>query len=191
VKKYIYIILIVTTVVINAKIYVPDQFSVQYAGNTGFVSIGGGYNFFNKKIATSFSYGYLPKSLGGVNIRTFSFKNSYTPWQININENYIFKPLTIGITIIYTFGENFFIKRPSRYPDDYYRQTAIRLAPFVGSSFLHKTKGYTDSINFIEFYTELGTIDYYLRDYLYSALDEQYLTLNDIVNFSFGFRIYF
>jgi len=190
-KKYIYIILIAITVGINANIYVPDQFSIQYAGNTGFISIGGAYNFFNKKIATGVSYGYLPKSIGGVDVHTLSFKNSYTPWKININDNYIFRPLTIGITIIYTLGENFFIKRPSRYPDDYYSQTAISLAPFIGSSFLYKTRGCTNSINFIEFYTELGTIDYYLRDYFYSALDEYYLSLNDIVNLSFGVRIYF
>jgi len=180
--------IIIQTVSLSAKDYYPDHSSIQYAGNIGFISVGGGYDFFNEKLGLELFYGYAPKSVAGLDIHSMTFKVNYSPWHININEKIELRPFNIGIGLTYNFGDNYFINQSSHYPDNYYKSNAIYFTPYLGLSILYKN---SLKLRAIEFYTELGTVDKYLRDYLNSAFEEYYVDLEDIINISFGFRVYF
>jgi hypothetical protein len=56
------------------KIKPPDHIKVQYAGGIGFISIGAGYSTKNQKLEGDLSYGYLPKSVGGIRIHSNLWK---------------------------------------------------------------------------------------------------------------------
>lgn len=187
-KKILIILLFLTTSLWGNR-YVPDYVTVQYAGNLGVAAIGTGYEFFDQSLQVELLYGYLPKSIGGVSVHSLSTKISYTPWTLNVSKYYKLSPFTMGIGAIYNPGDDFFLSSPDRYPDEYYRQTALHFAPFIGMTLIHKKDEY--HIDQMAFYVEVGTIDYYLRDYFRSVFEEGYLEIGDIINVAIGMRFHF
>ncbi len=187
----LYFFILILTTEVNAKIYYPDHISVQYAGNMGFLSVGVGHSFLNHKLKTELFYGYLPKLIGGSNIHTISLKFNYKPWFIVINKNNKINPLSFGALVIYTLGDKYFLKQSRRYPDDYYKANAVHFNPFLEVSLINKSKFYKNYFNSLELYMDIAVLDEYLGDYIYSKFNEGYVKMKDVINLSFGFRLYF
>ncbi len=169
---------------------IPDYATLQYAGNIGLMGIGSGYQFFDDSLQVGVIYGYLPESIGGVLAHSLSLKTTYIPWHIDLGRKLLFSPFMIGITMIHNLGNHFFLIQPNRYPDGYYRQTALHFAPFTGMKLIWNKK-ILPYLSGVELYFEVGSIDYYLRDYLISKTEEGYLSLSDIINVAMGCRFYF
>lgn len=113
---------------------VPDHASFQFAGGIGFLSIGGGYKFLNKKIETDLYYGYVPESIGGIEIHSATLKAVWVPLKNVSVKNFYVTPLFTGLLINYTFGHQYFGFTPPNYPYKYYGfPTAFRSAVVLGA----------------------------------------------------------
>lgn len=166
--------------------FVPDIVSVQYAGNMGLVSVGLGYHSKSERNSVCFIYGYLPKSEHGVEVRTMAVKG-----LVETNKRHPFKGVTTsnyaGLNFIFARTKNTHVIWPDHYPEGYYEQNAIHLAPIVGGKMDFDVKGnrYIDKVGF---FVEVGTLGYYMRDYIKTSND-RVMKFGDIWNVSAGFSV--
>ncbi len=185
--------LLVTTGKISAqkkgfKIKPPDHIKVQYAGGMGFISIGAGYNTKNQKLEGDLSYGYLPKSVGGIRIHSISGKVTWIPINSVSIKKYQVEPLMTGLIVNYSFGKQYFSFDPPYYPYRYYSfPTAIHSAIFLGSRV---------GVNFptntfvrrLSLYYEILSFD---REIISLASNPKSLQITDIVTLSLGVKVNF
>lgn len=143
----------------DKKIISPHYLNLQYAGNTGLGSIGIGYISKNGKKKIGLNYGYLPKSINGIQVHTISAKGDFHLTQLRLTESISMHGYT-GSNFIYSITHNTFAILPEYYLDNYYLPTAFHFAPFIGIKF---GKIHADHrIPLKVLYFELGTLDYYL-----------------------------
>lgn len=140
------------------KILSPQTLNLQYAGNTGLGSIGIGYLSRDGKKKLGLSYGYLPKSINGVQVHTISAKGDIHLAQLRIAGSVYLNGYT-GSNFIYSITNNTFVILPSYYLSNYYLPNAFHFAPFIGVKFGNSL---TNNILVKGIYFELGTLDYYL-----------------------------
>ena len=165
--------------------FVPDYTKIQFAGNTGFLSVGVGYLCFGEKLQLDVSYGYVPAFIGGVNIHTISQKSSIALKTFKLSENVTLSPTAaVGVNIV--LGEKYLVLLSDKYPDGYYWPVALHFAPCIGAR-VHKQLHGLSKIKGLDIYFELGTIDYYIRDFVKS----DYVGLTDILNVSIGVVVFF
>lgn len=177
-------------ILIPRRVFIPDHLRIQYAGAIGFISIGTGYNI-GKRYEATLMFGLDNKTFGNSkeSIFTLALKNSFNLYKpIKIYKRISFIP-TIGASINWGYTNNTFNKLPEHYPNSYYFQNKIHLAPFIGSKIRYnfdktKTKPYRRAI---ELYAELGTIDAYLLE----CIRTEYVKIDDILNLAIGINIYF
>ena len=100
--------------------FLPDYVKLQFAGGIGFLSLGVGYTFFRQKLDVSYFYSYIPKKISSDDLHSVSLQFTTKLLRIKINKNINLLPLNIGWFIHHTFGEEYWIKLPSHYPNDYY-----------------------------------------------------------------------
>jgi hypothetical protein len=114
--------------------YVPDQSKAQLAGWIGFVSPGVGYSWFDRRLEADLFFGWVPPPLGGEHIVSLTGKLTSRPIRLAL-ERLTVHPLTLSLQVTNTFGHEYWIEEPSRYPgDDYYPlPTALRAGIGVGS----------------------------------------------------------
>ncbi|MBU2552934.1 MAG: hypothetical protein KKF98_00645 [Bacteroidetes bacterium] len=164
--------------------YIPQSFSIQYAGHIGFLSVGTGTQFFKGRLLTSLMYGYVPKSIGKTNIHLITLKN-----VINLGKksgaDLSFTPY-LGHTLSYETGNNSFLRLPDKYPKGYYTTNAFHFTVFAGGK-IHKDFSKLEVLHGIDFYTELGTVDTYLWYFIRS----KEVALKDIVSAAIGINVYF
>ncbi|MFQ3297768.1 MAG: hypothetical protein ACI921_001761, partial [Polaribacter sp.] len=73
--------------------YEPDYAKMQFAGNLGVLSVGVGYQLFNKVVYTELLYGYVPVSISKANeIHLISIKNTFPLYRKKIG-NYTVSPI--------------------------------------------------------------------------------------------------
>lgn len=177
-------------ILIPRRVFIPDHLRLQYAGAIGFISIGTGYNIGNSYEAT-LMLGLENRTFGNSKeaVFTLALKNSFNLYKpIKIYKRFSFIP-TAGASINWGYTNNTFNKLPRHYPEKYYFQNKIHLAPFIGTKFRYnfdktKTKPYRRAI---ELYAELGTIDAYLLE----CIRTKYVRIEDILNLAIGISIYF
>ena len=116
-----------------------DNMVLQSGGYLGFVAIGMGMDFERHKV--NMLIGYVPESIGGVEIMQLDFKYDWHPFQaIQLEtpyENFSIDPYYIGMSIIYGDHDDLFLELPDQYPSGYYQPTALRYALNVGTSLRH------------------------------------------------------
>ena len=171
------------TLHLNRSWIVPDDVKLQYAGNIGFLAIGASYHFSKDKYHMSIMYGYLPQSSGYSDISTLSIKNTFYIKHFKY-KHFTLSP-TAGISVNWGYTKNTFEELPEYYPEKYYFQNKIHLAPFIGFRMLSNKinkKG-----NKLGVYTELGTLDAYLLE----CIRTDYVKTKDILNLAIGFSYYF
>ena len=164
----------------------PEYLKVQYAGGIGFISIGAGYSTKNQKLEADLSYGYLPKSIGGIRIHSISGKVTWIPINSVRVKKYEVEPLMTGFIVNYSFGKQYFSFDPPYYPYKYYSfPTAIHSALFLGSRI---------GVNFppntfvrrVSLYYEILSFD---REIISLVSNTKSLQITDIITLSLGVKV--
>jgi hypothetical protein len=164
----------------------PDHVKLQYAGGIGFFSAGAGYTNKKQWLEGDLFYGYVPKSVGSVAIHILTAKASFFPIK-PIGESLQLKPLSLGLLVNYTFGQQYFGFTPENYPFRYYSHpTAFRGAAFAGGQLNKILKD--RSIRSVGLYYEVITYDTELLSF-FDNMDA--LDWDDIVNVGVGVRVGF
>lgn len=159
----------------ESEIYVKTQF----AGNTGFISLGVGSFFFKDKFTADINYGFLPKFINDVSVHTLYIKPAYNIKKFTISPFSAY--LYGGLNFVYSFGRHIYIKSPDHYPQDYYHGNSFHFNPFAGlKTGLGINNRYFKNLSI---YTELGTVHYEL----WYALKNSEIKVNEILNLCIGF----
>jgi len=163
----------------------PDQLKLQFAGNIGFLSVGAGYVNKSGRLEGDFFYGYVPKSVGGLDIHTLTSKLSWHVLRSVGSERTEIKPLSLGILVSYTFGKQYFGFKPDNYPYNYYRQpTSLHVGTLLGGQVNRLRK--KGSISSIGLYYELVTMD---TEVLSFVTNRKSIGLGEIVSLGIGIRV--
>ena len=166
--------------------YVPDYVKAQFAGNIGVVSVGAGYQLFNKVLYSELLYGYVPESVSKADkIHLITIKNTFPIYRKKIGNNLTITPIA-GFTTSYDVGTNSFTTLPGIYPDDYYVPNAFHFTLF-GGAMVHKDFEKGKLIKGMDFYAELGTVE----TYLWYTITSREVTFSDVFSTSFGVNFYF
>ena len=166
--------------------YVPDYVKAQFAGNIGLVSVGAGYQLFDKVFYTELLYGFVPKSASKAdNIHLITIKNTFPLYRKKIGENLTITPIA-GIATTLDIGTNTFTTLPSKYPDGYYFPTAVHFTLF-GGALVHKDFKKPKIFKGVDFYLEFGTVE----TYLWYALTLKEVNLIDVFSADIGVNFYF
>ncbi len=167
--------------------YAPDYVKVQYAGNIGFLSVGAGFMCIGDFWQMEFLYGYVPESVGGTDIHTIAWKNTFAPYHQSISNNSLFVSFLFGLNVNVTFGENMSLFSPDAHPINSEWPSALHLAPFIGARLHKNVELLNNRLKGYDFYMEIGTIDIYLRN----AVKSKTVGISDIINVAFGIAVFF
>ncbi len=166
--------------------YVPDYVKTQFAGNIGLVSVGVGYQLFNKVLSSELLYGFVPEWASKAdNIHLITIKNTFPIFRKEIGKNLTISPIA-GFTTTLDIGTNSFTTLPSKFPKDYYVPTAVHFTLFGGVS-VHKDFMNSKLFKGADLYFELGTVE----TYLWYALATKEVDLVDVFSADIGVNFYF
>lgn len=112
----------------------PTYTKLQYAGGMGLMNFGFGWSYGkNHQWETDVFLGFIPRYSSDNAKMTFTLKQNYIPWKIELNETFTFEPLECGLYFNTVFSDEFWTKEPDRYPKGYYNfSTRVRTHAFVG-----------------------------------------------------------
>lgn len=161
--------------------YVPTAYRLQFAGNMGFLSVGANY-YLSKTFDVSLLVGYFREGIESGKLVTISLKSNFKIYNFKLNNKYSFIP-TAGVNVIWGHTHNTFKALPAHYPDKYYFQNEIHFAPYIG--YIISRKVDNKYLSAIEFYSEIGSMDNYVLEYIRN----EYIELKDIINVSFGITL--
>lgn len=165
----------------------PDHAKLQFAGNIGFLSGGAGYAFAKQKGEVDLMLGYLPESIGGVDIITLTLKAGYYPWQVNLSDSYTYEPVYAGAYLSYSFGSEYYTTLPEQYPSGYYWwPTSLRGGLYIGGRLSKDV--ILGKIDQVGLYYELGTYDLKLVSVLENLY---YFSITDALDLAVGIRVKF
>lgn len=165
----------------------PDYVSLQYAGSTGWLSVGTGYHLFKDHFRVGMQYGYVPKNRGG-DLHILTAALLYKPVKVNLSNKVSINPIDFGLKASYQFGENYSLKWPSKYPDGYYWwSSALRLHLVTESSITIKLAS-PKLFKSITGFVELNSNDLYMISYV---LNMKSLKLTEVVKTGVGVRLHF
>ncbi len=171
------------TIQVRPRWFFPAHAKIQFAGSVGFFSVGAGYRFWEMYEPT-LSYGLLAKKFGrsDVTVHTISLKNSFyltrLPWFNH------FWPKA-GMLVNLGNTKNTFHRLPAHYPEKYYFQNRIHLAPFWGGEWHFPLRD--KHLTGIGIYFEFSALDAYLLE----AVRTDYVSMMDVWSFAAGLTIYF
>ncbi|MDF2474567.1 MAG: hypothetical protein K0S24_50 [Sphingobacterium sp.] len=165
---------------------VPSSYMVQYAGSIGLFSVGAGWDYSRQKQwSTDFLLGYVPKYDTDRAKLTFTLRQTYTPFKVQLHDQLSYHPLRTGIYLNTTLGKQFWYKEPDKYPSSYYKfSTRLRINIFVGQDFTYKVKSNSSYFEGIKFYYDLHTSDLYLI----SGIQNKYLKFDDYIGLALGIK---
>lgn len=170
----------------------PDFIRVQYAGSTGLLNVGCGWEYGKRsQHETDIMLGYVPRYDKDSPFFTFTLRQTYVPWTKPLYADLItFQPLSCGVFFNSVLDSEYWTREPDRYPDaSYYRfSSKIRAHLFVGQRYtLHipKHKRYLSSK--VSAVWELSTCDLYVV----SKAINKTLPFWDTLSLSFGLKYEF
>jgi len=165
---------------------IPKQNKLQFAGSMGMFSGSVGWYYGKKnQWETDLFLGFIPKMSRQDGHVTITLKETYTPWRIQLNDDFSYEPLTSGIYINKIFGEYFWNKLPERYPEGYYFWAVnTRFNIFIGQAITVKLNKSPLFGKELSFYYEFSTNDLYLI----SKIGNQSIRTWDIIGLSLGIR---
>ncbi|MDA3779244.1 MAG: hypothetical protein PF487_03275 [Bacteroidales bacterium] len=169
------------------KKFLPNYVKLQFAGGIGFLSTGVGYTFFDRKLDLTFFYGYIPKYVTADDLHSVSLQLTVKLLKYKILKNVEILPLNFGFFGHHTFGNEFWVKLPNNYPDNYYWWAPGRsIGVFIGGEIKTKLLANKTPASGTAFYTRIGTRSLYLV----SKFSNSSISLNDIVELGFGVAVY-
>ncbi len=154
----------------------PDEIILQYAGNSGWLSAGFGYETKNQKFSGTVLYGFVPEGISKQVIHSITGKIAWHPLRRKI-AGFDVELINTGLFLNYAFGEQYFAFDPPYYPYKYYDfPSAINTAIFVGQSVgFHRWK----------LYYELGSTGKELISYFGNT---QTLKITDVLTAGIGVK---
>ncbi|TXD47130.1 hypothetical protein [Polaribacter sp. IC073] len=165
--------------------YVPDYVKAQFAGNIGVISVGAGYQLFNKVLYTELLYGFVPKSVSEADeIHLITIKNTFPIYRKKIGENLTLTPIA-GFATTLDIGTTTFTSLPNRFPDGYYIPNAFHFTLY-GGAMLHKDFVNSKALKGADFYFEVGTVE----SYLWYAITSSEVKFKDVFSLSVGVNVY-
>lgn len=168
---------------------IPTHTKIQFAGNMGLLSFGTGWDYGkHNQWETDFLLGFIPKYQSDKTKMTFTLKQNYIPWSLNISASrFSVEPLTCGMYLNTVFGEEFWVHEPDRYPEGYYGfSSKVRIHIFLGQRLTYDIdprRRFTAKA--ITFFYEVSTCDLYIA----SAFTNKYLKAKDYLSLSFGLKL--
>lgn len=167
---------------------IPSQLKGQFAGSMGMFSAGIGWDYGKKKQwETNFLLGFVPGNKYEDGHVTMTLKQTYTPFRIELGNDFQFEPLTIGLYVTKIYGEYFWAKQPEKYPKGYYFWAVnTRFNIFLGQSLSIPLNSKRFSRSASVFY-EVNTNDLYFISYI----GNEVIKLHDIIGLSIGVRFRF
>lgn len=160
----------------------PVYIKAQYAGNMGLVSIGAGKTVFNNRTTADINYGYLPRSINGVEVHTFALRPAV---HFNaFNAGSVKTGYYLGAALAYSRTKNTYLQYPSYYPRDYYMPNAVHINPMMGI-LAKKALSHRNPQQQFAFFAEIGTVDVKLID----ALVNRALNAAMVWSLSFGIAL--
>lgn len=172
---------------------IPRYTKLQYAGSMGFISLGLGWDYGkNKQWETDFMIGYVPRYTTSSDKLTFTLKQNFIPWKLDVgkkNKNFMFEPLACGIYINTMFGHNFWSKEPDRDSSGYYSfATKLRFNFYLGQRITYKLKQNRRLLGkSVTFFYEFSSNDIYIAQ----AATNSYLKPKDYIHLSLGLKFQF
>lgn len=82
------------------------------------LSVGTGWNYYRNHWETDMLLGIVPRNANDHANVTFTLKQNYFPWNIDLGEKVSFEPLCCGIYVNFLFDRDFWAKQPNKYPRD-------------------------------------------------------------------------
>lgn len=167
---------------------IPTHTKLQFAGNMGLLSLGTGWDYGKRnQWETDIFFGILPKYHSKRTKLTFTLKQNYMPWSIDLGKQFSVEPLSCGMYLNTVFGNEFWVNEPDRYPKGYYGfSSKVRIHVFLGQRMTYdidpKRRFMAKAVTF--FY-ELSTCDLYIV----SAFTNKYLKPKDYLSLSFGLKL--
>ena len=155
----------------------------QFAGSTGFATVGYSYMMFQEKLEAGVYAGYVPPFAGRPQ-GTVSLKFTYVPFNFSFGKNVTLEPLTMGGFIVQHFGDDIPLFWEEQYPDGYYWwNRSLRYHVFIGRLVGLRSK--SKYINKVKFYFEANTNDLYISSYFPNS---EVLSLDDIFFLGCGLK---
>ena len=167
---------------------IPSYGKVQYAGNMGLISVGGGWAYGkNRQWETDLLIGFLPKYKSDAAKATLTLKQNFMPWRWHTGEHIFIEPLACGLYLNTVLHNDFWVRQPDRYPKGYYWfSTRIRTNIYIGQRITFKIpphkRFFTKAIT--AFY-EISTCDYYIL----SHVGNSGYPLHELISLSFGVKL--
>jgi hypothetical protein len=161
----------------------PDQVSVQFAGNIGLISGGVGYSLLKNRSQLTLMYGYVPASVARKEIHLISMKGNVTLFNLTIRSHAILPYFGLAGTM--ETGRNTFIRLPSKYPKGYYHSNAFHLSGALG---IRTVIWSTDSriwVKGVEMFSELGSQDIFV----YYKITQHEVDVRRILNVCIGLNL--
>ena len=172
---------------ISYKKALPDYVKLQFAGGIGFLSTGVGYTFLDHRLDISFFYGYVPKYFTYDDLHSISLQLTAKLLRFELSDNIEILPLNFGWFAHHTFGNEYWIKLPDNYPDEYYWWSPGRNAGiFIGGEIKTKLFATKTPASGTAFYARIGSRGLYLT----SKFGNSSISLTDIIELGFGVAIY-
>jgi len=160
---------------------------LQYAGGIGFLSAGVGYTFVDHRIDVSAFYGYVPTWFTVDDLHSVSLQFTAKLIRIKASESIEILPLNIGWYLHHTFGNEYWVKLPDNYPDEYYWWSPGRNAGiFIGGEIKTKLLANKTPASGMAFYVRAGTRGLYLS----SKVGNSSIPITDIIELGFGVALY-
>jgi hypothetical protein len=162
--------------------------SLQYAGSTGFLTIGYLRSTARDRGQFGLQYGYTPAVFGG-DLHSLSFKFLYNPIKLKLKDRVVFEPVQIGGFISQNFGKALEPQWGPQYSHKYYWWNAsLRYHPFISTSVGIRTPSWR-RIERVSAYFEVNTNDLYIASYFPKG-NNHVMPLSGILFFGTGVKVY-
>ncbi len=166
------------------KKILPDQLRIQFAGETGFLSLGPVWSFWGGRIESGISYGYTPRSTAKVEIHSLSIKNNIIWLRKAITKNSLIKCHS-GFGILLDINGNTFYQLPEQYPSNYYAPNSVNILLESGAEY--KPPINCLFIKHIGVYAEICT----LGNFLWYGIKDKASDFTDQFSLGLGLQFYF
>lgn len=155
----------------------------QFAGSTGFATVGYSYLMFQEKLEAGVYAGYVPPFAGRPQ-GTVSLKFTFVPFNLSYGKRVTVEPLTMGGFIVQHFGDDIPLFWEKEYPKGYYWwNRSLRYHFFIGTQV--GLRSHSKYFSKVKFYFEANTNDLYISSYFPNS---EVLSLDDIFFFGCGLK---
>jgi hypothetical protein len=164
--------------------YVPDRVKLQLAGNVGFLSPGAGWAFARDRLEADVFLGWVPRAvIDDDDILSLTGKLTWLPWSVALDRRWVLRPATLALQVTYTFGDEYYVFLPDRYPEGYHDfPTALRAGLAVGAGISRRSHGLLRELGV---YAELVALDAMLFNWVWN---HDALGPTDVFSLALGVR---